>query len=86
MHLFGRFAVSAGLSTSVTAVLTVISVAAGGGFGSGAGRFTYRDTSANLSIYNPSDDSNVSVSADHSLFMVRPRGGVGATAQEMTIL
>jgi hypothetical protein len=86
MNVFRRIALSAGVAASVTAALTVVSVGAAGGFGSGAGRFTYSDTSANANFYNPDDNSSVSVSADHSLFMVRPRGGVGATAQEMTIL
>jgi hypothetical protein len=86
MHFFRRLAISAGVSVSVTAALTVVSVAAAGGFGSGAGLFTYTDTSANANFFNPDDYSSAGVSADHSLFMVRPRGGVGATAQEMTVL
>ena len=86
MHFFRRLAISAGVSVSVMTALTVVSVAAAGGFGSGAGRFTYTDTNANASFFNPDDYSSVSISADHSLYMVRPRGQVGATAQEMTVL
>jgi hypothetical protein len=86
MNLLRRIAVSAGVAVSLMASLAVVSVGAAGGFGSGAGRFTFNDTSANASFFNPDDNSSVSVSADHSLFMVRPRGGVGATAQEMTVL
>src|SRR6266705_4806548 len=87
MGWFRRLSVSLGAAVAVTGALTVASVGAAGGFGSGAGRFTFNDLSANASYFDPVDQSNTNISVDRQMFFFRPRAGGPLQGPElMTIL
>ncbi len=87
MVWFRRLSVSLGAAVAVTSALAVASVGAAGGFGSGAGRFTFSDLSANASYFNPVDQSNINISVDRQLFFFRPRAGGPLEGPElMTVL
>ena len=87
MGWFRRLSVSLGAAVAVTGALTVASVGAAGGFGSGAGRFTFNDLSANASFFDPIDQSNTNISVDRQLFFFRPRSGGPLQGPElMTVL
>lgn len=87
MSLLRRLSVSLGAAVAVMSALTVASVGAAGGFGSGAGRFTFDDLSANASYFDPVDQSNINISVDRQLFFFRPRaGGPLQGPQLMTVL
>jgi hypothetical protein len=87
MGLFRRLSVSLGVAVAIGSALTVVSVGAAGGFGSGAGRFTFNDLSASVSYFDPVDQSNTNISVDRQLFFFRPRaGGPLQGPQLMTVL
>lgn len=73
-------------TVSVVAAMSVIVVAAQGGFGQAPGHYTFNDLSANASMFNPADQSSTFVSVDRSLFMFRPTGGGGLQTNNMTVM
>jgi hypothetical protein len=75
MRWFRRLSVSLGAAVAVASAVTVGTVGAAVGFGSGAGRFTFNDLSANASYFDPVDQSNINISVDRQLFFFRPRAG-----------
>jgi hypothetical protein len=86
MGLLRRVTLSVAVAVTLLAALTVASVAAAGGFGQAPGHYTFNDTTANASFFNPVDLSNQNVSVDRSLFKFKPKGGGGTTIQNMTVL
>jgi hypothetical protein len=86
MGLARRLSLSLGVAVALVSSITVASVAAAGGFGSSAGQFTFTDTSAFASYFNPADQSSTNVSVDRSLYLTRSRAGGPATTQTMTVL
>lgn len=75
MRTMQRVVRSVAISVSILAALAISSVAAAGGFGQGAGTYTFSDTNAFDAFFNPVDQSNVNISVDRGLFMIRPRAG-----------
>lgn len=86
MGLMRRLTRSVGVAVSIGATLAIGSVGAAGGFGTGPGKFTFTDTAAFASFFDPSNSSSVFVSAEHNTFMFRPRAGGSLQIQEMTVL
>ena len=86
MQVLRRLSISVGFAVGLVSVLAVATVAASGGFGFGVGQFTFSDTSAFNSFFNPVDQSNVNVSVDRGTFLFKPRGGGGFTHSHMTVL
>lgn len=86
MGLIRRVTLSVAAAVAMLAALTVASVGAAGGFGQAPGRYTFNDTIATASFFNPIDQSNENVSVDRSLFRFKPKTGGGSTVQNMTIL
>ena len=87
MRVMRRLVLSVGVGVSLAATLTVASVGAAGGFGSGAGRFVFNDLGANASYFNLVDQSSTNISVDRQLFYFRPRaGGPLQGPQLMTVL
>ena len=86
MGLLRRVTLSIAAAVSMLAALTVVSVGAAGGFGQAPGHYTFDDTSASASFFNPVDQSNQNVSVDRSLFKFKPKGGGPSTTQRMTVL
>ncbi len=86
MGLIRRVTLSVAAAVAMLAALTVASVGAAGGFGQAPGRYTFNDTTATASFFNPIDQSNQNVSVDRSLFRFKPKSGGGTTVQNMTIL
>jgi hypothetical protein len=86
MGLIRRVTLSVAAAVTLLAALTVASVGAAGGFGQAPGRYTFNDTTATASFFNPVDQSNQNISVDRSLFRFKPKGGGGITTQNMTIL
>jgi hypothetical protein len=86
MGLVRRVTLSLATAVSMLAVLTVASVGAAGGFGQAPGHYNFSDTSANVSFFNPVDQSNENVSVDRSLFRFIPKGGGGIVTQNETVL
>ena len=81
-----RVTLSVGISVYVVAAVTIASVGAAGGFGSGAGTSTFHDTSAFANFFDPVTQANLNLSVDNGTFMFRPRGGGGVQTQMMTVL
>lgn len=86
MGLMRRLTLSVGVAVGIVAVLTIASVGAAGGFGAGPGKFTFTDTAATASFFDPSNNSSVFLSVDHNTFMFRARAGGPLQTQAMTIL
>lgn len=86
MRVLRRLSLSVGFAVCLISALTVASVAAAGGFGLGVGQFTFSDTSAFNSYFNPLDQTNVNVSVDRGTFLFKPRAGGGFTRSHMTVL
>lgn len=86
MRVLRRLSLSVGFAVGLISALTVATVAAAGGFGFGVGQFTFSDTSAFNSFFNPVDQTNVNVSVDRGTFLFKPRGGGGFTHSHMTVL
>ncbi len=86
MGLIRRVTLSVAAAVSLLAALTVASVGAAGGFGQAPGHYTFNDTIATASFFNPVDQSNQNISVDRSLFRFKPKAGGGTTVQNMTIL
>lgn len=86
MGLIRRATLSLATAVIVAATVTIVSVGAAGGFGFGPGKFTFNDTSAFTSFFDPATQANVNVSVDRSLFMFRPRAGGPVQTQNMTVL
>lgn len=86
MGLLRRVTLSVAIAVSVVASLTVAALGAVGGFGQAPGHYSFNDTSASASFFNPVDLSSVNVSVDRSLFTSRLKAGGGSTATNMTIL
>lgn len=82
-----RLAISLGVAVSLVAAVTIASVGAAGGFGSSAGKFTFTDVNANVSFFNPNDQSSLNLSVDRQFMLFRPRaGGPLQGPQLMTVL
>ena len=81
-----RATISLATAVSAIAAMTLAAVAAGGGFGQGPGHFTFSDLNANVSTFNPADQSSTFASVDRSLFMFRPTGGGGLQTANMTVM
>ena len=77
MGLVRRVTLSIAAAVSMVAALTVATVVAAGGFGQAPGHYNISDTFANVSFFNPVDESNQNVSVDRSLFRFIPKGGGG---------
>ncbi len=86
MGLVRRVTLSIATAVSMLAALTVVSVGAAGGFGQAPGHYTFNDTTATASFFNPVDQSNQDISVDRSLFRFKPKTGGGSTVQNMTVL
>lgn len=86
MRLIRRAALSLGIAVSVAASLTIATVGAAGGFGEGGGTFTFSDTSAIVSTFNPIDGSDINVNVDRTTFLIRQRPGGEPQIQMMTSL
>lgn len=86
MRLARRVTLSIAAAVSMLAALTVASVGAAGGFGQAPGHYTFNDSTATASFFNPVDQSNQNISVDRSLFRFRPKSGGGSTVQNMTVL
>jgi hypothetical protein len=81
-----RLIVSVGIAVSIIAAATVVSVGATTGFGAGAGIFTFSDTSAFVSAFNPSDQSSLNLNVDRGTFMFGPRPNGALQTATMTVL
>lgn len=75
MALVRRLSVSVGVAVSRVSALTIASVAAAGGFGSGAGRYDFNDLSAQASSFDQVKLSGTNLFVDRQLFYVHLRGG-----------
>lgn len=86
MKLIRRAALSLGIAVSVAASLTIATVGAAGGFGEGGGTFTFSDTGAFVSTFNPADGSSIDLNVDRTTFLVRQRPSGDLQTQVMTTL
>jgi len=81
-----RLIVSVGVAVSIVAAATVVSVGATTGFGAGAGSFTFSDTSAFVSTFNPNDGSSFDANVDRTTFLFRARPDGAIQSSVMTVL
>ena len=86
MRGFRRLVLSIGIACSLISVATVGTVGAAGGFGVGAGTFTFNDSSAFVSVFNPIDQSSINLNVDHGTFLSRPRHSGQLQTSDMTTL
>ena len=81
-----RVTLSVGIAVCVGASISIASVGAAGGFGSGAGTTTFYDTNGFVNFFDPVSQASLNVSVDTGTFMFRPRGGGGVQTQVMTVM
>ena len=86
MPRFRRLVVSVGAAASLISAATVVTVGASGGFGFNAGTFTFTETSAFVSAFNPVDQSSLDLNVDRGTFMFRQRPGGAIQSSFMTTL